>query len=988
MINNNKRYIDLAIECLRNKNINNAIIYINKVIDDLKGINTDLEDIENVVAYYDLKNVDNNKTKTNIIINKISNNNNISIDNMDYTYGNAKGYTGWTNLGLQLSNPNSLVNMDYINCKSVEINFNSLNYFIRNNMFILAMIDDENNEYILKSFCWGKLVADIYNKTDDTELISMPINQSQTFEEGDYNFHSAILSFENNGIQTYVDGQKQVFTNIGKNIVGAKLYTSDKYYTNMPYRSLKFYNYNQTEETALKNYNTFIKYINTTGYEDKPYSSQTEFNTLDDLLNSNLKLGSKVSTKGYLIVGDNGGAKYNIVNYDTYFNSLDETSRYISRNGSNTSKCDVDGFGNHYMKNGYIAMLDLEQGFFTPEMFGAKGDGLSNDTEPFINLFGIVKKGNINLKDGATYMIGSRKAQEKSYGVDNKYVYPLIGTFVGGCHRPLIANCNNLVLDGNPSNDGNKATLKIPDNDFGFGMGMLNLAGHIEGLEIKNIIFDSNGLSMKQTSVTGSDNKTSNHTIVYSPASKDSDNSILNDLNIHHCKFLANGTDISVSDSGGDDILIINPIASKNVWIEDNEFYDWGRWVYSVDLGGSGETFFNYKFNRNICIQGENNRHTDVTTGLRTGGYRGLGWIDFEAKKCWTGLEVNGNYVRGLAGFAMNGNGKTLIDATFSNNDIETISREYRSAYPYFINWYSVRDVKNFVCENNTLNTGYSVMPSRYAVDGCIFRNNHITGEDILFLHGLYGDIIIDSNIKDNRKYILITDDNLYLPSYLSEVEEKHCNFVFTNNNGGIKSGSGKESLLYKPSQPGEYSFINITIENNDMDSCIITTFDSPFELDPAQLTQKGNGDYVFRGAHFTGPTFTNNVNNPVCCSPIFKAGELVAENVNMNRMELAYYYTSQIEKGKTYNIYCTEEGYFPLAYKDVYLLTETPNKKVSLNTFYYTKENLYVVVKEGTLGTAEEIQSINHTNGVMTCGTAELRFVTKLGKYRAEKIS
>ena len=69
-------------------------------------------------------------------------------------------------------------------------------------------------------------------------------------------------------------------------------------------------------------------------------------------------------------------------------------------------------------------------------------------------------------------------------------------------------------------------------------------------------------------------------------------------------------------------------------------------------------------------------------------------------------------------------------------------------------------------------------------------------------------------------------------------------------------------------------------------------------------------------------------------------------------------------------------------------MLTETPNKKVSLNTFYYTKENLYVVVKEGTLGTAEEIQSINHTNGVMTCGTAELKFVTKLGKYRVEEIN
>lgn len=233
-----------------------------------------------------------------------------------------------------------------------------------------------------------------------------------------------------------------------------------------------------------------------------------------------------------------------------------------------------------------------------------------------------------------------------------------------------------------------------------------------------------------------------------------------------------------------------------------------------------------------------------------------------------------------------------------------------------------------------------------------------------------------------------MTDNELYLPSYLSENEEKHCNFIFTNNNGGIKSGSGGAALLYKPNQPGEYSFINITIENNDMDSCSITTFDSPYKIDPAQLTKGKDGEYVFRGAHFTGPTFTNPVNNPVCCAPIFKAGDLVAENVNMSRMEIAYMFQDTIQTGKTYNIYCTEEGYFPLAYQDTYLPAEAPNKNVALNKFYYTKENLYVVVKEGTLGTAEEIQSINHTNGVMTCGTAELKFVTKLGKYRVEEIN
>lgn len=986
MISNaTKRLINLAISNLKLENptqetINKATNYLKDAILQIRKEEGNLN--ENILCYLQ-NNTANNITKTSILKDVVGNNN-AAITNLNFTKGNVIGYSGFTNRGLQLSNKN-ILSMNYIKTNNVEINVNTVNWNLRNKIFVLKLIDDNNNEYLLQAYHWGYISCELKNAKDtSTNMWSGAVTNNEVFTDFDDNFHSITLIFGEHKIDIYIDGEyvKTIINNNIPNITGIKLYNDDTFYSDSPYESVVFYK-TLDSQIISDNYNYFINKFNNKNIN---YTEKTVFNTVEEMVSENIKENTIVTTKGYYSINDNGQAKYKIVSYDTFYKELPEDCKEVTISGQ--VKADVDNYGNHTLKNGLVAKIISDDNSYTPEQFGAKGDGVSSDTEALICLLALVKSGTINLKDGATYLIASRKDEECSQYTDNRYLKSMIGTFVGGCHRPLIANCNNLILDGNPSNDGNKATLKIPDNDFGFGMGMLNLAGHIEGLEIKNIVFNSNGLTMNQVSITGSNNKTSNHTIVYSPASKDLDNSILNDLNIHHCKFLANGTDINVSDSGGDDILIINPTASKNVWIEDNEFYDWGRWVYSVDLGGSGERLYNYKFNRNKCIQGENNRHTNPGTGLRTGKYRGLGWIDFEARKCWTGLEVKGNYVRGLAGFAMNGNGKTLIDATFSNNDIETISREYRSAYPYFINWYSVRDVKNFVCENNILNTNYSIVPSRYAVDGCTFRNNHITGGDILFLHGLYGDIIIDNNTKDNRGEILMTDDNLYLPSYLSEDEEKHCNFVFTNNNGGIKSGSGKESLLYKPSQPGEYSFINITIENNDMDSCSITTFDSPFELDPTQLTKGKDGGYVFRGAHFTGQTFTNSINNPVCCAPIYKSGELIVENVNMSRMELAYYYTSQIEKGKTYNIYCTEEGYFPLAYKDVYLLTETPNKKVSLNTFYYTKENLYVVVKEGTLGTAEEIQSINHTNGVMTCGTAELRFVTKLGKYRVEEIN
>lgn len=961
---NNKRYINLAIECLRNKNIKDAIIYINKVIDDLKGTNTDLEDIENVVAYYDLKNIDNNKTKTNTIIDKISNNNNISIDNMDYTYGNANGYTGWTNLGLQLSNPNSLVNMDYVNCKSVEINFNSLNYFFRHNMFILALIDDENNEYILKSLCWGRLAAYIYNKTDDTELVGMSINQSQTFEEGDYNFHSAILSFENNGIQTYVDGQKQVFTNIGKNIVGAKLYTSDKYYTDMPYRSLKFYNYNQTEETALKNYNTFIKHINTTGYEDKPYSSQTEFNTLDDLLNSNLELGSKVSTKGYLTVGDNGGAKYNIVNYDTYFNSLDETSKYISRNNSNTSKCDVDGFGNHYMKNGYIAMLDLEQEFFTPEMFGAKGDGLSNDTEPFINLFGIVKKGNINFKENATYMIGSRKAQEKSYGVDNKYVYPLMGSFDGGCHRPLIAECTKgLIIDGKG------ATLKVPENDFGYGMGMICLGGVVKNLEWKNTIFDGNGLSMVSTSVTGEKNKTSAHSICYAPGGKRISDKMaeFSYINFHHNKFLANGTIIDIQDQGGDDFLIINPLISTDVYIEDNEFYNWGRWVLSVDLGGSGERFYNWKFNRNICKQDENNCYDSYGTTK----YRGMGWIDFEARKTWSNLEVCGNTVEGLECFSINGNGKPIYGLKLNNNNITRLERAYRSAYSYFLNCGHVTHMHDVEINDNIFNTLNSITLGQEYTDNFTVKNNQM--KNAVIVNGLQGECIVDNNINPDKDVILrIT--NHHLPPL---VDGEVCNFVFTNNEGSIAGIKSKGAYLNN--LDGSLDYLNVTIENNKMANTWIEGIGHEWSIDPTQFTKPV--DCIAKGFYFTKPTQFNPINTPVLGCGKYKTGELIVENVRMSRLNLCYYYNKYITENKTYNIYCEETGYLPKTYADKYFSQEL-GKSVLVGNYVFTDTNLYYVLTAGTLG-----DEVIENEGEFTSGTAVLKFVDKIAKIRVEEI-
>lgn len=568
-------------------------------------------------------------------------------------------------------------------------------------------------------------------------------------------------------------------------------------------------------------------------------------------------------------------------------------------------------------------------------------------------------------------MIASRKAEECSQYVDNRYLVSMIGTFVGGCHRPLIANCNNLILNGNG------ATMKIPNNDFGFGMGMLNLGGNIEGLEIKNFIFDSNGLTIGGLAANGVQNKTSNHTIVYSPA-VDSTKQTLNNLNIHNNKFLSNGTVMSYKDAGGDHILIINPLESNHVYIEDNEFYDWGRWVLSVDLGGSGERFHDYKFNRNICIQHDNNKNN-------SGGYRGLGWIDFEARKCWTDLEVCGNTVEGLVGFAMNGNGKTLENFTFSNNNITFKDVSYFSAYPYFISFYSVQDAKNFICENNTFNEPYSIVPSRYSVDGCIFRNNNL-GKTMLFLHGIYGDVIIDNNNRNDGGEIVMVDNEMYLPSYLEEnAELEISNFIFTNNNGGIKSGTGRTALFCNIKNYEKYNYINFVIENNTLPSINISTFGHPqFNFDTSQII--GTGQFSVKGANFINPTTSNPINVPIQGCGIYKEGDLVIKNMCMSRINTPFvpeFYTKDIIVGKTYNVYCSQSGYFPQMYTDTAL---SLNQNITAGNFYYTDDNLYIALN-GSVMTPTEGELPSHTNGVANFGKVQLLWVAPIGRIRIEEV-
>lgn len=938
-----------------------------KLIKDLQSkieeLSSSIEVIEENVACYFENNIENNTTKILIWKDKTDNSNDATISYLDFVDGNASGKSGWTERGLQL-NAESNLDMNYVKAKSIEFYVNTLNWSLRKVAFIIKVRVNDGTEYLLSVFNWGYLNGYWYKEDEKTSVSSYSLSEQGILENNNDSYHDITLVFNsNNQISCYVDGilTKTVTEKVVTGIEELKIYSSNLKYPDLPYETVKFYENELTAEEVMINYEDIKKKI--TNNDNSNITTQTVFSTVEDLINTNLEVGSKVYTKGYYKENDGGGAKYEILTKYDYFNQLPKDCKFVEVSSGVLIENYGDSYGNHELKNGLLAKLIIEDNTTYPEQWGARGDGISSDTEALICMFALTKSGIINFKSGATYIIADRTLNERSKYIDNRFCLSMVGSFTGGCQKPLIANCSNLKINGN------KCTLKIPDNNFGSdSMGMLCLGNIINGLEITGFIFDCNGLTMKDI------NKTSNHTIVYSPGSNNVEESKISNVNINNNIFLANGTIINNSDGGGDHILFINPTKSENVYIEDNEFYDWGRWVYSVDLGGSGERFYNYKFNRNKCIQSEKNV-------MSTGKYRGLGWIDFEARKCWTNLEVNDNEVNGLVGFAINGNGKTFENITLNNNVINYIERSYRSAYPYFINWYSVRDIKNFICENNTFNEPYSIVPSRYAVDGCRYINN-VSSNALLYLHGVYGDIIIDNNIRKDNGEIVMIDSNLYLPSYLDDNIEKKCSFIFTNNNGGIKGDNGREALFFNPNNYGLYNFIKFKIENNVLNSIKIATFGNEiFDFNPNQFTNNSS-EYVVKGGKFINPTKSNSINKPVIGCGIYYEGQLVAENVEMSRMEIAYIYKDYISYWKKYNIYCTKEGYFPQAYTDIYMSTVL-GKKINKNYFYYTDKYLYVSLNDGILGA----DISNHNSGVEKNGEVNMLFLSNIAEFRVDVI-
>ena len=711
-----------------------------------------------------------------------------------------------------------------------------------------------------------------------------------------------------------------------------------------------------------------------------------EYVNVDEMKRAELKIGDIVKTKGYYSKNDNGAATYEIMSYEQWYEELPDDLKAVAYSTDQLgnpvwSKTMVDGYGNHTLNNGLVAKI-VNDDVITPEQWGCIGDAITDNTEQLIHLFAFTKNGYIRFRKNATYLMKSR-AENRNGKSNNEYIWLMCGAVTGGASqgKPVMANINGVILDGN------NCTIKINDNDFSQNtndFGMFQFSGVIKNLEIKNFNFDGNGFS-----VLSENTRTTNHTLVYLPSNmnavqlnngtgeiepnipnKDKESEFSN-VNIHDNYFKNSGTAIDTQDGGGDFILLINPKISHDVYIENNTFENWGRWVFSVDLGGEGECFVNYKFNNNTCIQNKNNK-------LESGQYRGLGWIDFEAKKCWSNLEIKNNYVEGLNCFAINGAGRVSENITISNNTIKRIDRDYKSAYPYMFEFYGV-EMKNLNFENNNIEASGSYNFG-YTLNNINIKNNTISSP--IQLKGLYGDIIVDGNVKSD-KGALIQIVGLSIPTYINDSEKLKCKFSFINNEGGIEGARGQAAMFFNPDFPGKYSYIDIIIEGNKSKLFNIVAWDAEnFQFDPSQVEDEVA--FAVRGAKFTDCTFTKEVNNPVVGGGIYDKGDIITNTLNKcSRLEGAYFY--QKLNFKDNNILkCSKSGYLPTGGE--FLLCDgdkvfRENMKVNKYDHIYNKGKLYIACNSGQFG-----KEINDSLNYAISGDVKLLYITKLAEVEVVK--
>lgn len=747
---------------------------------------------------------------------------------------------------------------------------------------------------------------------------------------------------------------------------------------------------------------------------------------ISELKQGNYKTGDVVITKGYSLEGDLGNGIYDIMTEAEYIHLM-KKSAFIPK-----VTTQVDGYGNHILNNGLVARLRIDNDDMRPEQWGAKGDGVTNDCQALTHMFAKITTGTITFKENATYLLGLYGGTVTN-PADNPYRTFACGALLGGqwFSKPILTTAHDLKLNGN------NCLITIPDNCFGnTGMGILNFSGHIKNVDLFNFRFDGKGRTIDYR------NKNSNHIIFYSSCNVGEDEitlsihpvglgekrSCIENLNIYNNHFFDGGAMYRTGgDWGGDHILIINPTELDGLNIHDNRFEAWGRWVLAIDLGGNGECLKNIKFNNNVCIGANayeevnedgsnkylinldkkeflklNPNYTEagLDNMLNSWRWRGLGFIDFEAKKCFDNVELIGNTIIGSGGWAINGNSRVSKNFLIKDNRWEHVG----GGYPYGFELYSGMS-SGITFENNRL-CNVSVKPG-YFTNNFTFANNYMTSTIRTF--GLAGTIRIENNksYENSLRDLWSHESNNYYDDFISmeKAKENRIKVIFKNNDCFF--GANFNNFAEPEKDMAEY--FDFDINNNEIRKTFLTAFNTNLEIDLSKIKYSGQ-QLIFNGVKSSSPYLTKEGFGIVK----LREGQTVVKSLNkMGVIGGKAFKEDFIENFNIYNgcnwgayadrngytnidLVCVEDGYlfgcceYGFRYQCTHVKYLLNGIKAQDNAYICTDDDVYWTEKGGKLfevPTHKEGKKVYTHTTVNEDGTTiedmiELFYIGKLGKF------
>lgn len=756
--------------------------------------------------------------------------------------------------------------------------------------------------------------------------------------------------------------------------------------------------------------------------------NENEFKTVKELRQAELKEGDIVKTLGYYKPYDLGAATYQIMTYDEWLNTLPIEARIVSYGVNDLGyfpfrKLLVDNYGNHELENGLVAKLIIED-VVKVEQYGCIGDGVYNNNDALIHLFGQIKTGTIQFGKDKIYNIGATLYNEghdkylelgytesQSNSCINNCYASIAGSWLGDrCrhHKPILFNVHDLILDGN------NCTLFVPDNQWYVGkgqpMGIIDCVHSINNLEIKNFNIDGNGLN--QVSYTKQDGtvgnmRTTNHGIFYSGSSFYDSKGLFESftkyginkdeiepywerpnqfsyINIHDNHFYRLGTGVVTGDCGGDAVLILPPEETTDVTFENNYVEDVGRWFFAVDLVHDYRDCTNYTIRNNVNTITDNNY---ILNGSGEKCYRGLGWIDFECTRRWVNLVIENNVTDSLPCFAMNGRYGDGIEPCdgikILNNTMLRSGHRWYSAYDYDFYWYNA-NIKNLIFEGNTIKRGNPNLSSLgVGLENAKFISNKVIGSPLVIPGNLKGDFIFDSNVKcsfNSENELVVGRGALFELGTSNYDPNSVVSITYINNFGGIASRfAGGASSYISTSDLHMYDNITFTFENNEITQMNVVL--SPYAdvlFNPNQLKYEYWDDYTLsygvmciRGAKSSEPYLCVNtipLHRWSSSGLLYEAGDIIARS-DLERLE------------------CTKTGYLPVTKelfgqnsKDI-KFSDVQGAAVKKDTskFLYTTDHAYLIKTDGTLST----EAPTHTNGVELCGDVELEYLYPVATYK-----